>query len=134
MNLAATENIISQVMAERTGRACVTCSFQTECMALVHLVTKQRPDIPVLFLDTGYHFAETYEYRDRMSAILNLNLINMRSAMTVAQQEGQFGILYQTAPDRCCGFRKVEPLFSGWSLTMSGSPRCAATNPRRALT
>jgi phosphoadenosine phosphosulfate reductase len=113
LNLAATENIISQALAERTGPACVTCSFQTECMALVHLVTKQRPDIPVLFLDTGYHFAETYEYRDRMSAILNLNLINLRSAMTVAQQEGQFGILNQTAPDRCCGFRKVEPLFSG---------------------
>jgi phosphoadenosine phosphosulfate reductase len=113
LNLAATEDIISQVLAERSGPACVTCSFQTECMALVHLVTKQRPDIPVLFLDTGYHFAETYEYRDRMSAILNLNLINMRSAMTVAQQEEQFGILYQTAPDRCCGFRKVEPLFSG---------------------
>jgi len=113
LNLAATENIISHVLAERTGPACVTCSFQTECMALVHLVTKQRPDIPVLFLDTGYHFPETYQYRDRMSAILNLNLINLRSAMTVAQQEGQFGILYQSAPDRCCGFRKVEPLFSG---------------------
>ena len=113
MNLAATENIISHVLAERTGPACVTCSFQTECMALVHLVTKQRPDIPVLFLDTGYHFPETYQYRDRISAILNLNLINLRSAMTVAQQEGQFGILYQSAPDRCCGFRKVEPLFSG---------------------
>ncbi len=113
MNLAATENIISKALAERTGPACVTCSFQTECMALVHLVTKQRPDIPVLFLDTGYHFPETYEYRDRMSSILNLHLINLRSAMTVAQQEGQFGILYQSEPDRCCGIRKVEPLFSG---------------------
>lgn len=113
MNLAATENIISKALAERAGPACVTCSFQTECMALVHLVTKQRPDIPVLFLDTGYHFPETYEYRDRMSSILNLHLINLRSAMTVAQQEGQFGILYQSEPDRCCGIRKVEPLFSG---------------------
>ncbi len=43
------------------GAACVTCSFQTECMALVDLVTAQQPGIPVLFLETGYHFAETYD-------------------------------------------------------------------------
>ena len=47
---------------------CVTSSFQTECMALVHLDTQHQPDIPVLFLDTGYHFKETYEYRDRMAS------------------------------------------------------------------
>jgi phosphoadenosine phosphosulfate reductase len=114
MNVAsAAETLIARVLAERNGPACVTCSFQTECMALVHMVTRQRPDIPVLFLDTGYHFAETYEYRDRMSSLLNLNLINLRPRITVAEQEGQFGILYQSAPDRCCGIRKVEPLFTG---------------------
>ena len=109
----AAESLIARVLAERNGPACVTCSFQTECMALVHLVTRQRPDIPVLFLDTGYHFPETYEYRDRMSSMFNLNLINLRPRITVAEQEGQFGILYQSAPDRCCGIRKVEPLFAG---------------------
>jgi len=117
MNVAsvasAAESLIAQVLAERSGPACVTCSFQTECMALVHLVTRQRPDIPVLFLDTGYHFPETYEYRDRMSSLFNLNLVNLRPKITVAEQEGQFGILYQSAPDRCCGIRKVEPLFAG---------------------
>jgi phosphoadenosine phosphosulfate reductase len=82
-------------------------------MALVHLVTRQRPNIPVLFLDTGYHFPETYEYRDRMTAQFGLNLVNLQPRMTVAEQEGQFGILYQSAPDRCCGMRKVEPLFAG---------------------
>lgn len=110
---AAAESLIARVLAERNGPACVTCSFQTECMALVHLVTRQRPDIPVLFLDTGYHFPETYEYRDRMSSMFNLNLVNLRPRITVAEQEGQFGILYQSAPDRCCGIRKVEPLFAG---------------------
>lgn len=113
MKIEAAENLIARVLAEHDGPACVTCSFQTECMALVHLVTRQRPDIPVLFLDTGYHFAETYEYRDRMSELLHLNLVNLRPRMTVAEQEGQFGILYQSAPDRCCGIRKVEPLFAG---------------------
>ena len=113
MNIEAAEKLIAQVLSENSGPACVTSSFQTECMALVHLVTRQRPDIPVLFLDTGYHFKETYEYRDRLSAQLKLNLVNLQPRMTVAEQEGQFGILYQTAPDRCCGIRKVEPLFAG---------------------
>lgn len=112
MKVKAAEDLITRVLAEHSGLACVTCSFQTECMVLVHLVTQQCPDIPVLFLDTGYHFAETYTYRDRMSVLLNLNLINLRARMTVPEQEGAFGILYDTAPDRCCGMRKVEPLFA----------------------
>jgi len=110
MKVAAAENLIAEVTQ---ASACITSSFQTECMVLVHLVTRQRPDIPVLFLDTGYHFSETYEYRDRMAAQFELNLINLSPRMTVSQQESQFGILYQSAPDRCCGIRKVEPLFAG---------------------
>src|SRR5581483_10290979 len=75
------------------------------------LARELRPDIPVLFLDTGYHFAETYEYRDRMAAAWHLNLVNLLPRQTVAEQEAEFGILYSSAPDRCCGMRKVEPLF-----------------------
>ncbi len=99
--------------ARMAAPGCVTCSFQTECMALVDLVIAQRPDIPVLFLETGYHFPETYAYRDQMTERLHLNLVNLASKITVAEQESQFGILNQTAPDRCCGMRKVEPLFRG---------------------
>ena len=95
------------------GEACVTSSFQAECMALVDLLIVEQPDIPVLFLDTGYHFPETYAYRDQMAAKLQLNLVNLSPKLTVREQEGQFGILNQTAPDRCCGMRKVEPLFRG---------------------
>ena len=95
------------------GEACVTSSFQAECMALVDLLIVEQPDIPVLFLDTGYHFPETYAYRDQMAAKLQLNLVNLAPKLTVPEQEGQFGILNQTAPDRCCGMRKVEPLFRG---------------------
>ncbi len=75
-------------------------------------VVGRRPDIPVLFLDTGYHFPETYEYRDRIASEWNLNLINLLPKLTVPEQESQFGILYQSAPDRCCAMRKVEPLFA----------------------
>ncbi|MGB6191748.1 MAG: phosphoadenylyl-sulfate reductase [Terracidiphilus sp.] len=91
--------------------ACVTSSFQAEDVAVLHLVRAILPQVPVLFLETGYHFPETLAYRDRITAEWGLNLVNVLPERTVAQQEAEFGILYQSAPDRCCGLRKVEPLF-----------------------
>jgi phosphoadenosine phosphosulfate reductase len=95
------------------SNACVTCSFQAEDMVVLHQAIARRPDIPVLFLETGYHFKETLAYRDEMAAMWNLNLRNLSAEQSVADQEAQFGILNQTAPDRCCKLRKVEPLFAG---------------------
>lgn len=92
------------------GRACLTSSFQAEDMVVLHLLRDRIPNIPVLFLDTGYHFPETYAYRDQMARDWNLNLVNVLPAQTVAQQESAFGILHQTDPSRCCQLRKVEPL------------------------
>ena len=109
--LSQAEQYIDQALRENAGLACVTSSFQAECVALVHMLISRRPDIPVLFLDTGYHFPATYEYRDRIAVQWNLNLVNLLPKLTVPEQESQFGILYQSAPDRCCGMRKVEPLF-----------------------
>ncbi len=93
------------------GDACLTCSFQAEDVLLAKLAIELDAEVPILFLDTGYHFAETYAYRDRIAREWNLNLINLLPALTVAEQEAKFGKLYETAPDRCCGLRKVEPLF-----------------------
>jgi phosphoadenosine phosphosulfate reductase len=90
---------------------CVTSSFQAEDVVLLHMVREIVPGVPVLFLETGYHFPETLQYRDRLAADWNLNLINIVPAQTVAEQESQFGILHQSAPDRCCALRKVGPLF-----------------------
>jgi phosphoadenosine phosphosulfate reductase len=95
-----------------TSTECVTCSFQAEDMIVLHMVRALYPDVPVLFLDTGYHFAETYAYRDQMAAAWDLNLINLTPRQGVPEQEAQFGILYQSAPDQCCKLRKVEPLFA----------------------
>ncbi len=81
-------------------------------MAVFRLVQEVVPDVPVLFLDTGYHFPELYAYRDEMAAKYNLNLVNVTPARTVPEQESEFGLLYQTQPDRCCKLRKVEPLFA----------------------
>ncbi|MGA9061499.1 MAG: phosphoadenylyl-sulfate reductase [Terracidiphilus sp.] len=93
------------------GDVCLTCSFQAEDVLLAKLAIAIDARIPVLFLDTGYHFAETYAYRDRMAREWGLNLINLLPGKTVAEQETEHGLLYRSAPDRCCGLRKVEPLF-----------------------
>lgn len=105
--------LIRGLLEKQSGAPCVTSSFQTDCMVLVDLVVQQKPDIPVLFLETGYHFPETYDYRDEMTERFHLNLINLSAQLSVAEQESQFGILYQSAPDRCCAIRKVGPLFAG---------------------
>jgi len=104
------EDLIREVLEKRDGRPCLTCSFQAEDMIVLHLLRKFRPDIPVLFLDTGYHFAETYEYRDRMAHQWQLSLVNVQPALSLAEQEARHGKLYETQPDQCCKLRKVEPL------------------------
>lgn len=94
-------------------KACITNSFQIEDMVVLHLLRQIEPEIPVLFLDTGYHFAETCAYRDRMAQAWKLNLISLQAQQSVVEQESAFGILNQTDPTRCCGLRKVEPLMRG---------------------
>jgi phosphoadenosine phosphosulfate reductase len=101
---------------EHAQRAAVTSSFQAEDVVVLHMALQIQPRVPVLFLETGYHFPETLAYRDRIASEWNLNLINVEPEITVAEQESRFGILNQTAPDRCCGLRKVEPLFRALGL------------------
>ena len=117
MNTASASDVLTLTAAgflrehlEHAKNICVTSSFQAEDMVVVHMVRQIFPRVPVIFLETGYHFPETIEYRDRMAAAWDLNLVNVEPELTVAEQESQFGILNQTAPDRCCGMRKVEPL------------------------
>jgi phosphoadenosine phosphosulfate reductase len=110
--IAAAERVVREQLAEFSHDVCVTSSFQAEDVVVLRMVTQILPDVPVLFLDTGYHFKETYEYRDKIASEWKLNLLNLLPAQNVAEQESQFGILNQTAPDRCCSLRKVGPLFA----------------------
>ncbi|HUX44349.1 MAG TPA: phosphoadenylyl-sulfate reductase, partial [Terracidiphilus sp.] len=111
---------------KNTADVCVTSSFQAEDIVVLHMVREILPDVPVLFLETGYHFAETLTYRDRMAADWKLNLVNVVPEQSVANQEAQFGILNQIAPDKCCALRKVGPLFSalaGYRVWVTGLRR-----------
>jgi phosphoadenosine phosphosulfate reductase len=109
-SLPAEQALEAVLQANPGARACLTSSFQAEDMAVAHLLRRRIPDVPVLFLETGYHFAATYEYRDRMTKEWSLNLVNVMPERTVAEQESAFGILYVSEPTRCCQLRKVEPL------------------------
>ena len=85
---------------------CITSSFQAECVVLTHMVRELRPDIPVLFLDTAHHFAETLAYRDELAARWRLNLVVLHAA------EPRAGLWQAESTDACCRRHKVEPLFN----------------------
>jgi len=109
-NLAPEQALGTVLAASENARVCLTSSFQAEDMAVLHILRKRIPDVPVLFLDTGYHFSQTYEYRDTMAKEWSLQLVNVLPRQTVPEQESAFGILNQTDPTRCCQLRKVDPL------------------------
>jgi phosphoadenosine phosphosulfate reductase len=98
----ATEVIATELRS--AAAPCVTSSFQAECVVLVHLLRNRKPDIPVLFLDTVHHFAETYAYRDELVERWGLNLV------TLVADEPKPG-LWRDSTDACCARHKVGPLF-----------------------
>jgi phosphoadenosine phosphosulfate reductase len=78
---------------------------------LVDLAVRAKPDVDVLFLETGYHFAETIGTRDAVATVYpDIRIVNAQAEQSVADQEARFGLLNRTAPDRCCHLRKVVPL------------------------
>lgn len=81
---------------------------------LVHLASDVVPEVTVLFIDTGYHFAETLGTADALSATRPIRLLTVTPARTVAEQDAAEGPrLFERDPDRCCALRKVEPLERG---------------------
>ena len=81
---------------------------------LVHLAAANTPGVDVLFLDTGYHFAETLGTRDAVDAVYDVNVRTLLPLLTVEQQDEKFGKdLFARDPDQCCAMRKVEPLERG---------------------
>jgi len=78
---------------------------------LPHMAAQLRPGVPVLFLDTGYHFAETIGTRDAVADSYDVTLLTIQPRHTVAQQDAEHGPrLYARDPDLCCALRKVAPL------------------------
>jgi phosphoadenosine phosphosulfate reductase len=78
---------------------------------LIDLAVQAKPDVDVLFVDTGYHFAETIGTRDAVMAVYpQVRIVNAHATQSVSEQETELGLLYHNDPDRCCYLRKVLPL------------------------
>lgn len=93
-------------------RFCVTSSMEDAVVA--HLASSVFPGVDVVFLDTGYHFAETIGTRDAVAAVMPVNVITLKPLRTVAEQDAEYGAnLHDRDPDLCCSLRKVEPLNRG---------------------
>ena len=108
--LTAEELVAAVVRAAGGQNICFTSSFQTEDMVVLHMLRQHLPEVPVIFLETGYHFKAVIEYRDRVAREWGLNLINAMPKTTLAEHEGQYGLLHIVQPTECCSIRKVEPL------------------------
>lgn len=105
------EQLVTEIIRQSSGQnLCLTSSFQTEDMVVLHIIRQHMANVPVIFLETGYHFAPLLEYRDRLTHDWKLNLINAAPSIPVAEHEAQFGLLHVINPTYCCKMRKVEPL------------------------
>src|SRR6266487_2466374 len=106
---APAEEIVRWAVRAFGAKICVTSSM-TDAV-IIDLVSRIKPGIDVIFLDTGYHFAETIGTRDAVGVVYPVNLINVTPSRTVPEQDRDLGPrLYGRNPDLCCYLRKVIPL------------------------
>jgi phosphoadenosine phosphosulfate reductase len=91
-------------------RAAATSSFQSQSVPLLHMIATEVPGMPVLFLDTGFHFPETLAFRDRLARDLGLNLRVLRTELGHRGFRKRYGQLHRHNPDLCCRLNKVRPL------------------------
>jgi phosphoadenosine phosphosulfate reductase len=109
LELAPAADIIEWALATFGERFCITSSMTDAVLA--HLASRVAPGIDVVFLDTGYHFVETLGTSDAMATPMDINLIPIRPAESVTEQDGHYGPeLFRRDPDLCCALRKVRPL------------------------
>ncbi|GAB4131976.1 MAG: phosphoadenylyl-sulfate reductase [Bacteroidia bacterium] len=104
------EERMSQLFEDFTPeKILVTSSFGTTSGIVLSLLSKVSPGHPVYFLDTTYHFAETHQYRQTLTRLLNLNVVHVlpeewKNRFTQQDQT------WSKDPDLCCSINKVEPL------------------------
>ncbi|CAM4089427.1 Phosphoadenosine phosphosulfate reductase [Mycobacterium basiliense] len=132
-----TDEHFGKMAAPRGGATCnyVVASNMQDAV-LVDLAAKVRPGVPVIFLDTGYHFAETIGSRDAVEAVYDIHLLTITPEHTVAEQDELLGKdLFSRNPNECCRLRKVIPLANAlheYSAWVTGLRRVEAPTRARA--
>ncbi|MEV0948426.1 phosphoadenylyl-sulfate reductase [Rhodococcus sp. NPDC049939] len=130
-----TEDTFSGGASAATGdRSGYIVASNMQDAVLVHLAAQVHPGVDVLFLDTGYHFAETIGTRDAVEQVYGVNIVNAKPEMSVAEQDAAEGKdLFARDPNRCCALRKVAPLkktLAGYQAWVTGIRR--VESPTRA--
>ncbi|WP_026463189.1 phosphoadenylyl-sulfate reductase [Adhaeribacter aquaticus] len=96
---------------DRGLKVFASSSLQTNSMPLLHIISRVAPDVPVYFLNTGYHFPETLSFRKQVQDLLGLNITDLYSAVPRNQQKDAAGrLLFTSDPDYCCYLNKIQPL------------------------
>ena len=110
-NATPAEVIATALQTAGREHLAVVSSFGTESAALLKVMAEVDPAIPVIFLDTGWLFAETLAYRDTLTAALGLRDVrSIKPLEETLKREDQSRELWFSDPDACCRIRKVEPL------------------------
>ena len=107
------EERIARTLELLPGQHLMTSSFGAQAAVSLHLVTRAAPRIPVILIDTGYLFPETYRFIDELTERLSLNLKVYRGAMSPAWQEARHGRLWEQGAagiERYNRMNKVEPM------------------------
>lgn len=88
-------------------------SFQTHSIPMLHILNTIAPGFPIYFIDTGFHFSETLEFRDQVTNQLNLNVLNQKSRTPLLNQlNSEARLLFQSDPSYCCSINKTQPMDS----------------------
>ncbi|WP_437615229.1 phosphoadenylyl-sulfate reductase [Erwinia sp. V71] len=104
---------ISWALENLPGEFVLSSSFGIQAALLLHMVTRQKPDIPVVLTDTGYLFPETYQFIDALTEQLDLNLQVFRAGQSAAWQEARYGKLWEQGVEgieKYNQINKVEPM------------------------
>ncbi len=107
------EERVAWALQKLPGAHVVSSSFGAQSAVMLHLMTSQQPDIPVVVIDTGYLFAETYRFIDELAEQLDLNLRVFRPEMSGAWQEARFGRRWEQGIDGIDAYNrdnKVAPM------------------------
>lgn len=107
------EQRVSWALKQLPGAFVLSSSFGIQAAVLLHMVTQQKPDIPVILTDTGYLFPETYRFIDELTQQLNLNLQIFRAETSAAWQEARYGKLWEQGVEGIEQYNqinKVEPM------------------------
>jgi phosphoadenosine phosphosulfate reductase len=107
---AGPETILQWASETLQPDVAASSSFQTQGVPLLHMISRRAPSLPVIFVDTGYHFPETLVFRDQLVSEWKLNLRVVHAAMPRHEFARQYGELFRRDPDQCCYINKVEPM------------------------